>query len=78
MNITEGVDSTVDSARSCLDDKLCPTLCNLVDYSLPGSSVHKIFQTRVLEWVAIFFSRESSQPRIRSVSPALEAGDYLV
>ena len=31
-------------------------------YSLPVSSVHGIFQTRILEWVAIFFSRESSQP----------------
>jgi len=34
-----------------------------MDYSLPGSSVHGIFQTRVLEWVAISFSRGSSQPR---------------
>ena len=35
----------------------CPTLCNPTDYSLPGSSVHGIFQARVLEWVAISFSR---------------------
>ena len=41
----------------------CPTLCNPIDYSLPGSSVHGIFQARVLEWVAIPFSRGSSQPR---------------
>ena len=34
-----------------------------MDYSLPGSSVHGIFQARVLEWVAISFSRGSSQPR---------------
>jgi len=33
--------------------RLCPTLCNLMDCSLPRSSVHGIFQTRVLEWVAI-------------------------
>ena len=31
----------------------CPTLCDPMDYSLPGSSVHGIFQERVLEWVAI-------------------------
>ena len=31
----------------------CPTLCDPMDYSLPGSSVHGIFQARVLEWVAI-------------------------
>ena len=33
----------------------CPTLCDLMDCSLPGSSVHGIFQARVLEWVAIAF-----------------------
>ena len=37
-----------------------------MDYSLPGSSVHGIFQVRVLEWVAISFSRESSRPRDRT------------
>ena len=36
--------------------QLCPTLCDPIDYSLPGSSVHGIFQARVLEWVAISFS----------------------
>ena len=41
----------------------CPSLCDPMDCSLPGSSVHGIFQARVLEWVAISFSRESSQPR---------------
>ena len=41
----------------------CPTLCDPVDCSLPGSSVHGILQARVLEWVAISFSRESSWPR---------------
>ena len=34
----------------------CPTLSNPMDYSLPGSSIHGIFQARVLEWVAISFS----------------------
>ena len=41
----------------------CPTLCNPLDCSLPCSSVHGIFQARVLEWVAISFSRGYSQPR---------------
>ena len=36
--------------------QLCPTLCDPMDCSLPGSSVHGIFQARVLEWVAIAFS----------------------
>ena len=37
-----------------------------MDYSLPGSSVHGIFQAIVLEWITISFSRESSQPRDRT------------
>ena len=41
----------------------CPTLCDPVDCSLPGFSVHEILQARILERVAIPFSRVSSQPR---------------
>ena len=41
----------------------CPTLCNPMDCSLPGSSVHGIFQAIVLKWIAISFSRGSSQAR---------------
>ena len=41
----------------------CPTLCNPVDCSPPGSSVRGIFQARLLEWVAMSSSRGSSQPR---------------
>ena len=44
-------------AQSCL------TLCDPRDCSPPGSSVHGIFQARVLEWVAISFSRRPSRPR---------------
>ena len=40
--------------------QLCPTLCDPMDCSLPGSSLHGILQARVLEWVAISFSRASS------------------
>ena len=46
--------------------QLCPTLCNPMDCSLPGCSVHRIFHVRVLEWVAISFSRGSSWPRDRT------------
>ena len=45
----------------------CPTLCDPMDCSLPGSSIHRILQARVLEWVAISFSRGSSQPRDRTL-----------
>ena len=41
----------------------CPTLCDPMDCSLPGSSIHGILQARVLEWVTISFSRGSSRPR---------------
>ena len=39
--------------------QLCPTLCDHIDCSLPGSSVHGVFQARILEWVTISFSRFS-------------------
>ena len=47
----------------------CLRLCDPVDCSPPGSSVHGIFQTRVPEQVAISYSRESSQPRTECTSP---------
>ena len=43
--------------------QLCPTLCDAMDCSPPGSPVHGILQARILEWVAISFSRGSSWPR---------------
>ena len=52
------VDETVSEVTQS-----CPTLCDPMDCSLPGSSIHGIFQARVLEWVAISFSRRSSRPR---------------
>ena len=54
--------------------KLCPTHCNPMESSPPGSSVHGISQARILEWVAFSFSRGSSRPRDRthvSCTPAL-------
>ena len=43
--------------------QLCPALCDPMDHSRPGSSVHGILQARMLEWVAISFPRGPSQPR---------------
>ena len=48
---------------SVLVTQLCPTLCDPMDCSPPGSSVQGISQARILEWIAISFSRRSSQPR---------------
>ena len=47
----------------CLGAQSCPILCNPMDCSPPGSSVHGISQARILEWIAISFSKGSSQPR---------------
>ena len=53
-------------AELCLVTQLCPTFCGPMDCSPPGSSVHGIFQARILEWVVISYSRGSSQPRDRT------------
>ena len=53
--------------------QLCPILCDPIDGSPLGSSVPRILQARILEWVAISFSRRSSQPRMETRSPALQA-----
>ena len=53
----------------CSVAKLCPALCYPMDYRLPGSSVHEIFQARVLEWVDISFFRGYSWPRDLPASP---------
>ena len=50
-------------AYMCVRAQACRTLCNSVDCSPLGSSVHEISQARILEWVAMSFSRESSWPR---------------
>jgi len=63
--------SSVSSMRAvtfgcCLVTQLCPTLWDPMDCSPPGSSVNGISQARILEWVAISFSRGSSSPRDRT------------
>ena len=50
----------------------CPTLCDLIDCTPRGSSFHGVSQARMLEWVAISFSRRSSWPRDWARSPALQ------
>ena len=53
----------IDVNRVCMSHQSCLTLCDPVGYSPPGSSVHGIFQARILEWVAIPFFKGSSQSR---------------
>ena len=57
--------------------QLCPTLCNPMDYSPPGSSVLGIFQAEILEWVAISSFRGYSRPRDQPGSPILQADSLL-
>ena len=63
-NLYPGQEATVRTGHGTTKrsevTQLYPTLCDPMDYSLPVSSVHGIFQARILEWVAISFSRRSS------------------
>ena len=52
--------------HACSVAQSCLTLCNPMDCSPSGSSVHGIFQARIMQWVAISYSRRSSQPRDRT------------
>ena len=54
--------SASGSEHSCSVPQSCPTPCDPMDCSPPASSVHGILQARILEWVATFFARGSSQP----------------
>ena len=57
--------------------QLCPTLHDPMDCSLPGSSVHGIFQARVLEWVAVAFSPNNVRSLLFSLSPSLGLFTYF-
>ena len=50
----------------------CPTLCDPMNCSPPGSSVHGILQARILEWIAIPFSRDLPDPGVELGAPALQ------
>ena len=56
----------------------CPTLCDPLDCSPPGPSVHGILQARMLEWVAIPFSRRSSQPRDQTLISGILGGFFTI
>ena len=62
----------------CLIALLCWTLFNPMDYIPPGSSVHDILQARILEWVAMPFSRGSSQPRDQIQVSCIAGGFFTV
>ena len=65
-------------ARTCLVAQSCLSLCDPMDCSPPGSSVHGILQARILERVAMPSFRGSSQPRIEPTSPTLWADSFCL
>ena len=69
----KSVQTSTEYISEVLVTQSYPTLCDPVDCSPPVSSVHGILQAGILEWVAMPFSRGSSQPGIESVFPALQA-----
>ena len=60
----------------CLVTKSCPTLCDPMDCSPPGSSIHGISQARILEWIAILFSMGSSQCKYWTCVSSLADGIF--
>ena len=61
----------------CLVTKSCPTLLKPHGYSPPGSSVHGIFQAKMLEWVAILSPGDLPNPGIKPMSPALASVFFI-
>ena len=68
MKCSLGISNFLEEASAAAAKLLqsCPTLCNSMDCSLSSSFIHGFFKARVLEWVAISFSRGSSRPRDRT------------
>ena len=66
QQLPQGYETNLESESESEVVQSCRTLCDPMDCSLPGSSVHGILQARILEWVTISFSRGSSQPRDRT------------
>ena len=75
MRIARGYILKVKWIVSC---QSCPTLCSPMDYSLPCSFVHSILQARILEWVAIPFSRASSWCRDQTQFFCIAGGFFSV
>ena len=75
---TQNSYENVNSDMKVLAAQSCLTLCNPMDCSPPGSSVHGILQARILEWVAILFSRESSWPRYQTQVLCIAGGFFTI
>ena len=70
----------IGGKRRCMCAKLLPTLCDPMNYGLPGSPVHGLLQAGILEWVAMPSSRDLPDPGIKppfSAALALQAGSLV-
>ena len=77
----KGLLSEVGPSQRCLcaqSLQSCPTLCNPMDHSLLGSSIRGILQAKILEWIAIPFSRGSSRPRDRTWVSHMAGGLFTI
>ena len=73
MRWLDGITYSMDKKKESEVAQSCPTLCDHMDCSPPGSSVHGILQARILEWVAISSPGDLPDPGIEPRSPALQA-----
>ena len=75
---SRGITVILYSPLVCVCAQSSLTVCNPMDCSLPGSSIHGLFQGRILEWVAMPSSRGSSWPRARTLSSCVSlAGEFF-
>ena len=56
----------------------CPILCDPMGYNLPGSILHDILQTKIIEWVDVPFSRGSSQPKDQTQVSCITGGFFMI
>ena len=78
-NNETGIFRVEDNFAAAKSPQLCPTLCNPMKYSPPGSSVHRILPARILEWIAMPSSRDLPHPGIEPtslMSPELAGGFF--
>ena len=68
---------SIDTKVKSVSHLVVSTLCDPMDYSPPGSSVHEILQARILEWVAISFPGDLPDPGIEPRSLTLQADSLL-
>ena len=78
LDLTLQKDEYGSDTAVCIVAQLCPTLCDSMDCSLPGSSVHGVLQARILEWVAMPAFRGPSRPRDQTWVSHMAGGSFTI